>query len=92
MIYVRVGDLKALLREARYPDDFTTCDGDTVGYGSDEHIGDLERTLERMKAARSRQKRGTPAKTDYTRAISRLRTEIQKARRCAEAQAKACGK
>jgi hypothetical protein len=84
MIRISVGELRALLREARYPDEFTTCRGRSVAYGSPDHIQDLEDTMERMKSARSRQKRGSAGKTDYTRAISRLKTELQRVKRYAE--------
>lgn len=72
----------------RYPDQFVTSKGKACPYGSDRHIGDLEDTMERLKTARSRQRRGTAGKTDMTRAISRLRTELHKAKRFAERQAK----
>ena len=69
-----------LLEEAKKPR-YTTIRGRKVKYGSAKHLQELEQCLERVGALRERQKRGSGARQDITRVISRLKNEIGKVKK-----------
>ena len=72
-----------LLKEAKKPR-YTTIRGKKVKYGSSKHLQELEQCLERVGSLRERQKRGSAARTDVTRVISRLKNEISKVKKYRE--------
>ena len=61
--------LEAKIREV----DIT--DGSRVQAGSEEHVNDLTRRIDELEVWRNRQKRGTEARANYSRLISRLKAE-----------------
>lgn len=76
-------DLKkyiSLIIEARLKEVDIT-DGNKVTYGSDEHINDLQLRIEDLVKWRDRQRRGTEARANYSRLITRLRSELKSAQR-----------
>jgi hypothetical protein len=58
--------------------------GEKVSYGCDEHLNDLDSILNYLLFLRNKHKRTTAARTDYARAISRLKNQIRKAKKYAE--------
>lgn len=77
----RIISEEVLLSEVRYPDQLVTVGKGKVKFGSEAHIRHLNKTLESLKAARECQRRGSSGRTDITRAISRIKTELHKAQR-----------
>jgi hypothetical protein len=55
-------------------------DGKTE-WGSDEHIVDLNNRIEDLIKWRDRQRKGTEARANYARLITRLRAELKSAQR-----------
>jgi hypothetical protein len=55
--------------------------GEYAPWGSQEHIDDLKATLQSLTLQRSRSQRRSAARTDYTRAIARLRSQLKAAER-----------
>lgn len=55
-------------------------DGKT-DWGSDEHVADLRNRIEDLTKWRDRQRKGTEARANYARLISRLRAELKSAER-----------
>ena len=55
--------------------------GETASWGSQQHIDDLKATLQSLTLQRSRSQRRSAARTDYTRAIARLRSQLRAAER-----------
>ena len=68
--------LETRLREA----DIT--DG-KVPWGSDEHVTDVQNRIESLLKWRDRQRKGTETRANYSRLITRLRTELKSALRSA---------
>lgn len=66
--------LESRLREA----DIT--DG-KAQWGSEEHVRDLQNRIEDLTKWRDRQRKGTEARANYARLITRLRAELKSAMR-----------
>jgi len=62
-------------------------DGSRVAVGSPEHVTDLEMRIADLERWRDRQRRGSAARDNYSRLISRLRGELRTANRIANPQA-----
>ncbi len=62
-------------------------DGSRVAVGSAEHVTDLEMRIADLERWRDRQRRGSAARDNYSRLISRLRGELRTANRIANPQA-----
>jgi hypothetical protein len=58
-------------------------DGSRVPHGSAKHIKDLEVRIADLTRWRDKQRRGSEARANYSRLISRLRGELSSARRFA---------
>lgn len=52
-----------------------------AGWGSDEHVADLKNRIEDLTKWRDRQRKGTEARANYARLITRLRSELKSAER-----------
>lgn len=50
-------------------------------WGSDEHVVDLQNRIEDLIKWRDRQRKGTEARANYARLITRLRSELKSAMR-----------
>ena len=61
-------------------------DGSRVPHGSAKHVKDLESRIASLTQWRDKQRRGTEARANYSRLISRLRGELASARRYAAKQ------
>lgn len=80
-------ELKKLLKE--YVDlvvekkmrEADVSDGTRVKLGSRKHIKDLEGRIASLEMWRAKQKRGSEARANYSRLISRLKAELASARR-----------
>lgn len=59
-------------------------DGSRVKHGSSKHIRDLEKRIADLVHWRDKQKKGSEARANYARLISRLKGELASARRSAE--------
>lgn len=65
-------------------------DGSKVPHGSDKHVKDLEVRIADLSRWRDKQRRGSEARANYSRLISRLKGELSSARRqAAKAKKKA---
>ena len=53
-----------------------TTDGEKVPFGSSKHVRDLQTRICGLEAWRNRNKRGSEARANYSRLISRLRSEL----------------
>lgn len=51
--------------------------------GSDEHVTDVQNRIESLLKWRDRQRKGTEARANYSRLITRLRAELKSALRSA---------
>jgi len=58
-------------------------DGSRVPHGSSRHVKDLEVRIADLLRWRNAQKRGTEARANYSRLISRLKAELSSAKRAA---------
>lgn len=58
-------------------------DGSRVPHGSSKHVKDLESRISSLVQWRDKQKRGSEARANYSRLISRLKGELSSARRAA---------
>lgn len=56
-------------------------DGSRVPFGSEGHVKDLEARISDLVRWRDRQRRGSEARANYSRLISRLKGELASARR-----------
>lgn len=56
-------------------------DGSKVPHGSEKHIKDLEARISDLSRWRDKQRRGSEARANYSRLISRLKGELSSARR-----------
>lgn len=56
-------------------------DGTQVPFGSLKHVKDLERRIQDLTAWRDRMARGSEARANYARLVSRLKAELNSARR-----------
>jgi hypothetical protein len=56
-------------------------DGSRVPHGSEKHIKDLEVRIADLSRWRDKQRRGSEARANYSRLISRLKGELSSARR-----------
>jgi len=52
-----------------------------VPWGSDEHISDLENRISELSRWRDKQKRGSESRANYSRLISKLKSELSSARK-----------
>ena len=52
-----------------------------VPWGSDEHVFDLERRIADLSNWRDKQKRGSESRANYSRLISKLKSELSSARK-----------
>ena len=59
-------------------------DGSVVPHGSSKHIKDLEIRIADLSRWRNKQRRGSEARANYARVISRLKNELTSARRASE--------
>ena len=50
-------------------------------HGSEKHISDLQRRIEDLIKWRDKQRKGTEARANYARLITRLRAELKSAQR-----------
>ncbi len=65
-------------------------DGSKVPHGSEKHVKDLEVRIADLARWRDKQRRGSEARANYSRLISRLKGELSSARRqAAKAKKKA---
>jgi hypothetical protein len=62
-------------------------DGSRVPFGSKKHVSDLELRIADLERWRDRQRRGSEARANYARLISRLRSELRSAGRYSERKA-----
>lgn len=53
--------------------------GKKVSFGSNAHIADLERRIKDLVSHRDRQQRGSSARSDFARAINRVKNELRSA-------------
>lgn len=60
--------------------------GGKAPWGSQEHIEDLNRRIDDLSSWRNRQPRGSAARENYSRLISRLKAELKSATRMASRQ------
>lgn len=60
------------------------ADGRKVEFGSEHHISDLAERISDMSRYRNRHKRGSSARENYSRTISRLKIEMAKAQRVSQ--------
>jgi len=67
--------LEGRLREAEISGDRK------VPWGSDEHISDLENRISELSRWRDKQKRGSESRANYSRLISKLKSELSSARK-----------
>jgi hypothetical protein len=58
-----------------------TSDGSTVKHGSKKHVKDLERRIGELKRWRDRERKGSDARANYSRVISRLTQQLNAAKR-----------
>lgn len=59
-------------------------DGSKVPHGSNKHIKDLESRIADLNKWKNNQRRGSEARANYARLISRLKSELTSARRASE--------
>ena len=86
-------ELKKLLKE--YVDlivekrmrEADVSDGSRVKHGSRKHIKDLEARISSLEMWRNKQKRGSEARANYSRLISRLKSALASARKAAAKKA-----
>lgn len=52
-----------------------------VPFGSEEHVNDLERRIAELTSWRNKQKRGSEQRANYSRIISKLKSELVRAQR-----------
>ncbi|NDD59069.1 MAG: hypothetical protein EBZ47_07475 [Chlamydiae bacterium] len=52
-----------------------------AAWGSDEHISDLETRIVDLMRWRDRQRRGSEARANYSRLVSKLKSELASAKR-----------
>lgn len=69
--------VEAKVREA------DVSDGSRVPHGSSKHVKDLEARIAGLVTWRDKQKRGSEARANYSRLISRLKGELASAKRAA---------
>lgn len=53
--------------------------GRRVVWGSDEHVEDLRKRISELSSWRDKQKRGSETRANYSRLISRLKSELRSA-------------
>lgn len=75
--YVRLIISEQRVREA------DVSDGSRVPHGSSKHVKDLESRIAGLVQWRDKQKRGSEARANYSRLVSRLKGELASARRTA---------
>lgn len=80
--YIELALHEAKMREA------DVTGGVKVPHGSSEHIKDLETRIRDLSTWRDQQRKGSEARANYARLISRLRGELNSARRSAERASK----
>lgn len=59
-------------------------DGSRVPHGSKKHVKDLEARIASLTTWRDKQKRGSESRANYSRLISRLKSELASAKRAAD--------
>jgi len=59
-------------------------DGSRVPHGSKKHVKDLEARIAGLTSWRDKQKRGSESRANYSRLISRLKSELASAKRAAD--------
>lgn len=72
--FVKAIVLESLVREIDVTSGKTT-------FGSDEHISDLQTRIRDLTMWRDRQRKGSEARANYARLITRLRSELKSAER-----------
>lgn len=77
--------IRALVESRLRETDIT--DGSRVPFGSKKHVADLEFRIADLERWRDRQRRGSEARANYARLISRLRSELRAASRYSERKA-----
>ena len=83
--YVSEVVLERRLRES----EVSLQSGEKVPWASEGHIKDLERRLSELTFWRDKHKKGTDARANYARVITRVRGELNSARRHASRKQKA---
>ena len=73
--YVREVLAEKKVREADH------TDGSKVPFGSNKHVKDLEARIASAISWRDRQKKGTEARANYSRLVTRLKQELSAASR-----------
>lgn len=63
-------------------------DGTKVPHGSSKHIKDLKARIAGLETWRNKQKRGSETRANYSRLISRLKSELSSATRAVNKKAK----
>jgi hypothetical protein len=56
-------------------------DGSRVPHGSSKHIKDLEKRIKELSAWRSKKKKGSEERANYSRLVNRLKSELSSAKR-----------
>lgn len=79
-----VSELRALvraelLREARHMREVELPNGNTTQWSSDEYVAELQRCIRDISFWRDRSPRNTARRTDYTRAVQRLKSDLSSA-------------
>lgn len=72
------------LSEIRDLGEVEVAGGRRVKFGSRDHIRDIESLIGNVSRVRDKHKRGTSARDSYSRTVSRLKNELQRARSHAE--------
>jgi len=73
-----------LLAETSKMREADVSDGRRVSWGSHDHIEDLENRIADLSRWRDKQKKGTEARANYSRLISKLRSELSSAKKRSE--------
>lgn len=68
------------LTESRTMREADVSDGNKVPYGSERHVQDLESRIADLTKWRDRQRRGSEARANYSRLITRLKSELRSAK------------
>ncbi len=80
-------ELVTLLAEAGKIREVDLSDGTRAKHGSNKHVKDLGRRISELETWRNKQKRGSEARANYSRLISRLKGELASAKRQAAKKA-----
>jgi hypothetical protein len=79
-----IAEYVKLLTESSRMREADVSDGRRVSWGSTDHIEDLENRIADLSRWRDKQKKGSEARANYSRLISRLRAELSSAKKRSE--------